>query len=138
MRTWKYRVSAGRTWKSLFTPNLTPTLRGSTRATVFALFLELTPNLTPGFRKLTLCRFFYSVSCSAYAKPYATLARAYAMRKCSAKPITPNLTPTLRGSTRTTVFALVLELTPNLTPCLREPTRTQGWQDTTKQSPRRS
>ena len=54
------------------------------------------------------------VSWSAYAEPYATLTRAYAMRTCSANPLTPNLTPALRGSTRTIVFALVFELTPTL------------------------
>ena len=92
----------------MFTPNLTPTLRGSTRATVFALFLGLRRTLrqpyaslrAQGFRKNTL-----------YAKSYADLTRPYAQHcfwPVLAAPwslLTPNLTPSLRVLTPTSVLA---------------------------------
>ena len=42
----------------------------------------------------------------AYAEPYANLTRAYARRVSGKTPFTPNLTLTLRGLTRSTVFGL--------------------------------
>ena len=119
---------------SWFTPNLTPTLRGSTRATVFALFLGLRRTLrhpyaslrSAGFKlcflvslRRTLRHPYASLrdahmQCKPpYAKPYASLTRLYA-HHCFC--------------TRFGAYA-------NLTPCLREPTRAQGWQDATKQNP---